>query len=385
MGTRAHRHNTMRPIRVMFIIDDLGLGGAQRQLVELVRAMPRERFDLRVAALSIRRVDYVEPLRRVGVEPVLISQTGKWSWSAFVRLWRLIRRSRPDVVQTCLFTADLYGRLAARFARVPVVVSSVRSIEPDKPRHYVWVDRWLRRWTDAFIVNAQAVGETLSRREGVPPERIRTIYNGVDVEMFVRLPVSPLARSSPSLVGIVGRLAPVKDHETFIRAAAQVVGRRLQARFLIVGDGPRRDALKRLARAEGLDGELSFIGSRRDTAELFKTLDLVVVSSLYEGCCNVILEAMAAGRPVVATAVGGNPELVVPGETGYLVPPQDPAALAEAIGKILSDSTLARWMGVNGRLRAQRHFALERMVQETCALFEELLGRRHGSRVTGRG
>lgn len=378
--------SNVQTIRLVCIIDHLNAGGAQRQLIELVRHLPRERFAATVISLSTNQVELVDALRREGIPVVTIAQSGKWSWSCVSQLLQHLRAARPDIVYTWLFTADLYGRFAARLAGVPVVISAVRSVEPDKPSHYVAVDRWLARMTDAFTVNAHAIGEVLIRRERIPPSKIHFVPNGVDLEAFDpsrvngavrrRLEIGPEA----PVIGTVGRLAPVKDHETFVRAAARVTREIPDARFLIVGRGPLREELMQLARRLGIESRVRFLEQESEMPEVFAALDLAVVSSRYEGCSNAILEAMAMAKPVIATAVGGNPELVIPDETGLLVPPQDPDRLGEAMLALVHDRARAERMGQSGRRAITARFSVQRMVDETSALFETLLAARRGRR-----
>jgi glycosyltransferase involved in cell wall biosynthesis len=301
-------------------------------------------------------------------------------------------------VHTWLFTADLYGRLAAWLAGVPacrargagrpVIMSAVRSVELDKPAHYVAVDRLLRRVTDGFTVNARAIGDILVRREHVDPSRIHTVYNGVDLSLFDPLRVDGAARrrfalgEEVPLIGIVGRFDPVKDHATFLRGAALVTRQLPHARFLIVGSGPLDAQLHRLVDRLGLAASVLFMESQSDVAAAFAAMDVVVVSSQYEGCCNVILEAMAMGKPVIATAVGGNPELVVPGHTGLLVPAQDSHAMANAIVRLVKTPHDARAMGRAGRQRIEQQFSLSRMIDEYERLYRT---EGHGVGDGGRG
>lgn len=373
------RQRANSPTRVCYIIDDLGVGGAQRQLMELVKALPKERYEPRVISLSTEKVAYAETLRKAEIPLTLIPQAGTWSWSTLWRLYRTIRAEQPAVVHTWLFTADLYGRLAAWLARTPVIVSAVRNVDLDKPWHYVAVDRLLRHVTDAFTVNADAVGEILQRRERVVPSRIRTIYNGVNLDTFNPAQTDGAVRGNlgieprAPLIGVIGRCVPQKDQETFLRAAALVRYEAPEAHFVIVGHGPLRQELRRVAGTLALDGCVHFLDPQVNVQAIMASLDLVVVSSRYEGCCNVILEAMAMAKPVIATAVGGNPELVLHGQTGLLVPPADPQALAEAMRSLLADPGRAQSLGRCARARAEEQFTLERMVQETTQVYERLL------------
>ena len=364
---------------VVYVVDDLNLGGAQRQLVELVEALPRTRYAPHIISLSATKCHYVEPLRAKGIPVTCIAQSGKWSWSAFVRLHHTLRDLRPTIVHTWLFTADLYGRLAARLAGVRIVISTIHSVDLDKPSRHVMADRILQRLTNRFIATAGAVRTVLNEREGVPAERTSIIYNGVDLREFTPAESNGHLRKEfgwpvdAPVLGIVGRLAPVKDHETFLYAAALVRQAMPDTRIVVVGDGARRAPLQRLIEQLDLRDHVTFLGNRSELPSIYESLDLLVVSSRYEGCCRVILEAMAMGKPVVATAVGGNPELVLPGQTGLLVPPEDPRHLANAILELLDQPERARAMGRAGRHRAEQRFSLKRMVDETDHLYQELL------------
>jgi len=365
-------------VKIVHVIDDLGLGGAQRQLVELLSGLDRRRFDVSVIALSDAKVAYADAIRQLGIPLTLIPHAGAWSWATLTRLTQTLRSLRPRIVQTWLFTADLYGRLAAMRGGAERIISTVRSVEPDKPWQYVLVDRVLRRWTHRFIVNAEAVGRMLAVREGVPRDRIELIYNGVDLERWHPAHEDGVVRRALGLlgehplIGIVGRLAPVKDHETFLRAAALVVREVPKAQCVIIGDGPLRRALEELCCGLQLESRVHFLGAQARMEQVYAALDVIVVSSRYEGCSNVILEAMAMGKPVIATAVGGNPELLTP-RTGMLVPPGDAQRLAQAIITLLRDAAGARAWGAAARRDAEARFSLARMIEATQRCYESLL------------
>jgi glycosyltransferase involved in cell wall biosynthesis len=366
------------------IIDDLGLGGAQRQLVELVRGLPRERYRVHVISLSTRKVDYVATLQGLGIEPTLIDQAGKWSWGVFRKLWRELRRIRPQVVHTWLFTADLYGRLAAWLAGVPRVVCAVRSVEPWKPKHYIWVDRLLRLITHAYIVNAAEIGRVIARRDWVSTAKISTVYNGLDLERLDRRQAQPRLHgllglpSAVPLVGVVGRLAKEKNQALLVRAAGYVVKQHPRVHFVAVGNGPELEALQALACELGVSEHMHWVSAQRDIASVYASLSIVVVTSFYEGCCNVLLEAMAMGCPVVATAVGGNPEFIEHGRTGYLVPSDDADALASILLELLGDEAKRAAVGEAACAYARSRFALEHLVSATEAVYQKILSRISG-------
>jgi len=212
---------------------------------------------------------------------------------------------------------------------------------------------------------------------------IHTIYNGIDLNMFDPNKVNETFRkrlgfeSNTSVIGIVGRLAPVKDHATFIKAAALVLRDAPNAKFVIVGNGSMKSELERLAASMGIAASISFIEGQSTVADVFAAFDIAVVTSRYEGCCNVILEAMAMNKPVIASRVGGNPELVRPDENGKLFDVGDATQLSKAILELLQNSKQAQQMGKRGRQRIEADFTLERMVSETEKLYERLVKERN--------
>ncbi len=279
-------------------------------------------------------------------------------------------------MQTWLFTADLYGRVAARLAGVPAVASSVRSVDRDKPLKYVWCDRLLAPVTDRFIANASVVGERLVAREWVRRDRIVTIHNGVDTGAMATRPGRDTSARrwgwgrDQHVVGFVGRLTHEKRPDLFLEAAARVRMRLSTTRFVMVGSGDQ-SPLRSMLTTLGLGDVVKIDGFRSEIGPVFRDLDLLVSSSDFEGCSNVILEAMAAAVPVVATDVGGNRELLG-GDVGWLVPPDDADSLAGAIETALCDPEARRVRSIAGRERARRQFSIEAMVRSHERLYDEL-------------
>jgi glycosyltransferase involved in cell wall biosynthesis len=263
---------------------------------------------------------------------------------------------------------------------VPIVVTSRRSLgvfKADKP-HYLFMERLANRMTDLVVANAEAVKIDAIRQERLPSSRIRVVYNGIEPRLF-NLPLEPTLRSSLEIpcevevLGVVANLIAYKGHRFLLEACHLVKQRYPRFVVLLIGEGPCRSELERLAKDLHLEAEIRFLGARQDVPRLLSVVGMVVLPSLHEGLPNAILEAMAAGKPVVATRVGGIPEAVVHGETGLLVPPADPGALAEAILALLGDPGRAGAMGRAGRDRVVKKFGMDRMVLETQKLYEELL------------
>jgi len=375
----AARSGPSAPVRVVYIIDDLGVGGAQRQLVQLVRHLPRDRWQPIVIALSTKRLALAGELTRDGVELHTLSQFGKFDARCLWRLTVLLRRLQPAIVHTWLFTADCYGRVAAFVVGVPHTVCAIRSTVEDLRPHERVVNRLLTVWTSRVTINADAIRDGLTHQGGIPGEKIRTIYNGIETssdELAARNGVHRADWQVPAdarVVAMVARLARPKDHCTLIEAARQVAERIPNFYLIIVGDGPLRREIESQIKAAGLSERTRMLGERADARRLWPAIDLCVLATHYEGCSNVVMEAMAAGKPVVASDVGGNAELIVDGQTGRLVPPGDAAALAEAMTAILEHPDQLRAMGERSRQRVVERFTIERTVADTETLYQELL------------
>jgi glycosyltransferase involved in cell wall biosynthesis len=284
------------------------------------------------------------------------------------------------IVHTYLVSANLYGALAARLAGVPAVVTSRRDTGFSRNWRLRLVEEWL---VNPRVVRVAAVCPAVAREarreRGLSAERVVTIPNGVDTAEFdPALHPREAARSRLGLagddaaLGVIAHLSPVKGHADLLAAMARIVEARPRARLFVVGDGVLRAELEAKCRALGLTGRVVFTGARPDVAAVLAALDVVVVPSHTEGLSNALLEAMAMARPVVATAVGGNPDAVEAGTTGLLVPPRDPEALAASVLGLLERPDEARRLGEAARRRVLAEFSLDRMVAGYEALYRGL-------------
>jgi glycosyltransferase involved in cell wall biosynthesis len=365
-------------MRVAWIIDHLGQGGAQRQLLEVGRLLPRDQVSLQVVSLSTRKTDYAAPLRDAGIQLTLVPQGSKFSsFSTCQAVAAILSQLQPDVVQTWLFEAGVYGRLAALWTRCPVVVAAVRNTIDDLKWHHRLVTRLLSYGTTCTTVNADAMRSGFVSL-GIPESKIRTIRNGIDLRVFPRVPKDPEEIESwgipngSTIVAMAARMAPQKDYVTFLRAAKLVVARAPNTYFLLIGDGPDRGHIEATIRELGIQTRAKLLGVRHDVWTILNNIDIFVLSTHFEGCSNVIMEAMAAGKPVVATPAGGNAELVSDGRTGLMTPIGDPRAMADRILELILNRELARSMGIAGRKKIEDEFSIERTVSETVALYQEL-------------
>lgn len=376
-GRAAVRTSGMSRLRTLFVIDELDIGGTEQQILETVRRIDRSRFEPYVCCFRHGRK--AQEIEALGVPVLHEPKRLKADPGLVLRLAALMRRERFDIVQTYLWTANTWARLAARLAGVPCVVASERNVDIWEETYKRMIGRFLARSTDRIIANSEAVRQYLLRRGGLPADKVVTIYNGVDFERF-RKPCDPAARrrelgvaDDVVLAGCVARIEPAKDHATLLEAFALIGNRVPRLHLVLVGGGSEQPRLERMAHELGIGPRVHFTGFRTDAAEWLQTVDVSVLSSVKEGLSNTILESMAAGKPVVATEVGGNAEVIVENETGFLVPPRAPAELGAALARLASSPELMKSFGRAGRQRADDLFSVRSMVEHTERLYLDLV------------
>lgn len=375
-------------LKVLQLIPTLDRSGAEKQMVLLAKGLPRDRFQVEVAALT-RLGPLAGELEAAGIPVSLLGKRHKLDPFVLGRLVRFLKAGSFDVLQTWIYAADTYGRVAARLAKVPVVVTSEMAVDLWKSKTELRVDRALARWTDRVVGNSDAVVR-FYREAGIPAAKLAMIPSGIVPEPPPAVDGAEVRRSlglepGTPLVLFVGRLAAQKAVEDLLAAADLLHHIRPQVRYLIVGDGPLRGRLEEQTRGLHLGGVVHFLGHREDVPRLMAACDLLVLPSLYEGLPNVVLEAMVAGKPVVATDAPGTTEVVVDGETGLLVPRRRPARLAQALRSVLDDRTLAQSLGEAGRRRAGSAFAADPMIDRFARLYEDIARAKIGpGGITGR-
>jgi len=364
--------------RILHIIPSLDRSGAEKQLVLLAGGLARDEFDVHVCALTRGGPREAELADR-NVPATVIGKRWKVDPAAYVRLKRLIRRLRPTIVHTWMFAANAYGRAAALSESVPHLVASERCVDPWKRWHQLTIDRRLARRTDALLANSTGVRDFYVAK-GLPREKFHVIPNAVErppasdvtrEELLAELKLPPDAR----LIGGIGRLWPQKRWKDVIWATDLLKVIRDDAHFLIIGEGPQRARLERYRDLVRLADKVHFLGQRGDVPRIMPHFDLVWLASGYEGMPNAVMEAMAAGVPVVASDIPGTRDLVVHRQTGYLVPVGDRAAFSRFAQKILEDPQHGRQLGSAGRQRVETEFTVNKMVERHAALYREILGR----------
>ena len=373
-----------RAVRVMHVVYSLEPGGMEFGVVKLVNGLDRSRVRSAVCATSpggalrslvASHVPVFELRRRRGNDPRLV-------WDLF----KLFMREQPHLVHTHAWGTLVEGLVAARLARVPLVVHGEHGTLQLKS-HQLRVQRLGWALVDQVLSVSSRLAARMVQETRFPENRVHTIRNGVDMARFGAMSRVEARRTldvgeREFVIGTVGRLVQVKDQAGLIEALALVARAGFRAKLVIAGEGPLRADLERRASELGIAGEVRMLGHRPDVHTVLAALDVFVLSSVSEGLSNTILEAMATGLPVVATSVGGADELVEDGVTGLLVPPKDPQALAASLLQLARNDSLRAEMGGHGRRRAEAEFALPVMVGRYEQLYLRL-ARERGLRIGG--
>jgi glycosyltransferase involved in cell wall biosynthesis len=381
------------PIRVARVITRLNVGGPAQHVIHLTARLPRDRFEsvLLTGAESASEGSMRDLAVRSSVRPVEVPGLGRpvspvADLRSLVFLARFFRAYRPHVVHTHTAKAGTLGRLAARLTGVPVIVHTYHGhvfrgyFSPPMIRVFLAIDRWLARSTTRLLAVSESVKRDLEQLRIGGAGQIAVVPLGLELGRFLDGDQRAgalrreLGAEGRPLVGMVARLVPIKRHDDFIAAGVRVSARVSDILFVVVGDGERRAELEAAASRVGLADRMRFLGWRRDLDAIYADLDVVVLTSANEGSPVSLIEAMAAARPVVATAVGGVPDLVLDGEHGLLVPPGDSSATAEAIVSLLRDGGRRRAMGAAGRRRVQDVYAVDRLVSDIARLYTDLVG-----------
>jgi glycosyltransferase involved in cell wall biosynthesis len=366
--------------RVALAITDLDPGGAEKALVELATRLDRSRFEPVVYCLTplppAEAASCVPPLKQAGVE---VHDLGMRSWrdlpQALARWQVLLQRQKPLLLQTFLFHANLVGRWAARRAGVRRVISGIRVAEPR--RWHRWADRLTGRLVDRYVCVSHAVARFSRQQARLPQEKLVVIPNGIDLAKYPpAVDRSPPAGLPPGrrLAVCVGRLDRQKGLDWLLTAAPQWLARLPDCDLVLVGKGPEQPRLQRLARRLGIDDRVCFAGWRDDVPEILAASDLLVLPSRWEGMPNVVLEAMASHRPVLAARVEGVSELLGEEDEEQTVSWGDSQGLVAKLVRLLSDRQLAVELGEKNRRRAEEEFSIDRVVAAYQAFWSGLIG-----------
>jgi len=376
-ATMRRRH------RIIFSIDSMEPGGTELNALRTATRLDRDRFEVHVVCLKDGgplRDDYAEagiPVSVFGISNLY----GPRAIATGLRLRRYLAELHADVVHCHDMYSNVFTLAWARMAGVGAVLASRRWWTSLPHRKYRLANRLAFRLADRVIVNSAAVAASVARDDGIRPSRIRTVPNFVDDDLFDAALPEAMRRwlhdrgipTTGPLIGIVARLSPVKDHHTLLQAVALLRHAHPDAQVVIAGEGPLRRALEEEAVALGVAKTVHFLGHVPGAGRLHAAFDVSVLCSTSEGSPNAVVEAMATGRPVVATAVGGTVDAVEEGRTGYLIPPGAPEALANALRKLLDDPEGRAAMGSAARAMAKERYRADRVVAGLEQVYHEVL------------
>lgn len=373
--------NMTKPLRVLQVVGNSVIGGAENHVLTLARSLAAQPDQYRVAVICPRPGPLVEILQQDKIEVRLIEHVQaapddeyEPTLPALWGFYQAIRRWRADVVHSHLYPAHVHATLAGELAGVPALLTTAHSLVV-RP-----ADPWLIGMTRGRIIACSQAVKTVLTQGGVPANRIKVIYNGIEQRYFqdefgracqIRQELG-LPADVP-VVGIIARLSPEKGHRAFLQIAQRVAARWSETRFLIVGTGPIADELQAFVCELGLADRVVFTGARRDVTALNHVIDIFALPSREEALPLAVLEAMAARRPIVASAVGGVPEVVVDGETGFLYALADLDGFVEGISRLIAQPELRAAFGRAAEQRVRRRFGVDLMMRETTRYYRATL------------
>jgi len=381
-----------RKIKILRIIARLNIGGPALHVIILNSELDSGRYvsQLVTGIESPAEGNMYDVAEEKGVHPIVIDALGreiffKEDFRALIKLIRLINIEKPDIVHTHTAKAGTLGRIAAKLTGVPVIIHTFHGhvfhsyFGFFKSKFFLWLERLLAKFTNVIITVGEQQRREIIQYKVAEQEKVVSIPLGLDLKPFVNTKTDPnLLRRELSLprqtllVGIVARLVPIKNHLCFLESARLILQNFDNVRFLIIGDGELRTYLEQKTRDLGLESRVIFMGFQHDLVKIYASLDIVTLSSFNEGLPVALIEAMAAGKPVISTNVGGVGDLILDGDNGLLVPSNDPAALAEAILYLLRNPERRKMMGGAGKKKAYPLFDKNRLLGDIDKLYRKL-------------
>ena len=363
--------------RLAYVINNLNLGGAEKLLLATIKKLNREKYDVTVFSM-LAGDQLLQDFQESGAKIICLGMKNKRDLTGFWKLYRAFKSNKTQIVHTHLLEADIWGRFAALLAKVPVIVSTQHSVDawkkhPQRMRAKMrlWLNKIATRHSTGVIAVSETVKEFLIKYENICPEKIYVLKNGIEINNNIKALSSENDRALKT-IGSMGRLFEEKGFEYLLRAFQQVRARKPKISLVIAGDGPLRASLKKLAQDLNISDNVTFLGNITDIAAFLKRIDVFVLSSIQEGIPLALLEAMAAVKPVIATTVGGIPEVIEHGTDGMLVEATNVNALKNAILSMLNDKKKAKKLGKKARCKALEEFNLDETVKALDVLYDTL-------------
>lgn len=370
------------PLRVMQLVLSLVIGGTEKLVYDIVQRVDKSAVSPVICCLDSLG-HFGEELQKKGYRIYVLNRNPGIDWNLIGRLKAIIRKENIDVIHAHQYTPYFYGVMTLLYNRFDISFKTPKLVFTEHGRFYpdrkkikrMLANPVLSLFTDEIVTISESTKSSLVKYENFPASRIKVVYNGIELNQFSQK-INPFTKKqslglSPdtNIIGIVARLDPIKNHAMLLQAFKQVLEQIPKTYLLIVGDGPEEPRLKTLAGSIGVVDKTVFLGARRDVSELLHIFDVFALSSFSEGTSVTLLEAMGASIPIVATRVGGNPEVVSDKESGYLVSNDNDQEMAKMLIKLLQDKDLRQKMGQVGQQRAYTMFSLDKMVNAYTNLY----------------
>lgn len=370
----------MKPINILHVISKLPVGGVENQLLMVLKNYNREKFKPFVCSLSDKG-EIGNEIENLGIKVFTLNKLSHtFNKSVIKDICKIIEDNEIKIVRTHQYHANLYGRIAAKICKVPCVVASVHNIYTrDKKIHRRIINSVLAKFTDKIVAVSEEVKKDILKYDRIPEDKIEVIYNGIDPDIFSNEFDKENIKKSLGIdlkapvIGTVGRLTMQKGQIYLLEAISKIKDKFPHIKVLIVGDGPLMENLKNYTKSSGISENVIFTGSRRDVTALLSIMDIFVFPSLWEGLPNALIEAMAAGKAIIASDLKPIREVLDSKKTGILIPPTNSDAIAESIELLLKDRNLIDNMGQVAKNRAFSCFNIKTTVKIYEELFEKIL------------
>ena len=364
-------------MKITYLLPELKLGGAEKHVISLASGLVARGHEVKILCL-FREGPLADEARAKDLPLFCLNLPYRWNPSVFFRIHEWFSSHPVEVLHTYLFGFHFFAGLPARLLKIPALVSSRREISHWQRKRHRGLENLGNLFVDRVVCCSKAVEAWTLEKEQISPGRVLTLYNGIDETQFYpknhRLAVrrSLGIPADAPVIGTVANMAVEKGYPYLLEAVKSISEKRPEAWFLFVGAGPMETEIKEKARQISRHTQIVFTGTRTDIPDLIDAMDIFVLSSVIEGFPNVLLEALSRGRPVIATHVGGIPELIESGQQGILVPPQDGTALAEAVLNLLKDPEGSQALGQKGREKVRKSFTHKQMLDQYEALYLSL-------------
>ncbi len=366
-------------VKICFIIGTLQIGGAEKQLLYLCKNLDNTKFLPKVIVVH-KGGPLKEEFLKNNISVIEIGKKFKIDPLFLLKLMLVLKREKPEILHTFMFTSNTWGRIAGIFCRIPVIIASERCVDPWKKWYHKLIDKLLLYFTDKIVVNSFSVKNFYKKIENIPEKKLKVIYNGIDVEKIDKMEISVIEKKKELklakckfIVGTGGRFTEQKGFIYLLMAIPEVIKIFSDCYFVFVGDGPLRKNFENIVEKLNIKNNVIFTGYRKDILEILSLCNIIVVPSLFEGMPNIVLESMALKKPVIATDIPEMKELIIDGENGLFVPVKNSKEISEKIIYLLKNPEICKVMGEKGYNYVKEKFSIEKMVKSYEELYFKIL------------